>query len=122
MKNEEVVKAFVNGAIEGSNSTKSLRIVKGVRDIVEVKRTFLYSYNTPIGYRVWNVTTDKFFIVNKKFSKTTSRHQNLLKKEIQKYSIDYDDVIICNLKDAMDYGLFQFILESQHLNTGLLYL
>ena len=74
MKNEDIIENFVDGAEAGR--TKNVFIEDNV--------LYSYGYHFPMAMRI----KDGYFIVNKdKYSSTTSRHQNILLRKINKDKI-----------------------------------
>lgn len=115
MKNSEIIEMFVHGGESGHNSTGSLRIVRNDKGIS--KCTYLYSYATPIAYRVYDKSFGvRYYLVTKKFSTTTSRHQHMLKEEIKFFM----DGAVTPLTDTYLYEAFKSLLNSNHMEIGRL--
>lgn len=120
MKSENVIKLFVNGATSGISERGTVAIVKGQRDIVDVKRTFLYVCNTPIAYRVWDVSVDKFYIVDTPISRTINKYKEILKAVIKEYASTFEDTVVNIIDDVESHEKFKHFIESLNLYTGKL--
>ena len=79
MKNEELINKYVNNTTN-SLKTFNLRCINNI----------LYSYNEPISW--FDEGTQTFYLTTMYFSKTTNKHYNLLKKELNYYNKRFKEV------------------------------
>ena len=80
MTNEQVAKTFANNCLFNKNeyaSTANLHI----------NHNLYISYSTPIAK--YDIEQNKFILTNKKYSVTTSRHLNYLKRYLEKFNVEY---------------------------------
>ena len=71
MKNKDIIRRFLNKGGDASNYSKNLHIIGNK----------LINYSTIIA--MWD--NGKLLISNRKYSPTTSKHQNMIKREYPDY-------------------------------------
>lgn len=80
MTNEQVAKTFANNWILNKNeyaSTANLHF----------NHNLYISYSTPIAK--YDIEQNKFILTNKKYSVTTTKHLNCLKRYLEKLNVEY---------------------------------
>ena len=70
MRKEELLKAFIEGNEKGKGSN------------LRIEGKFLFNYSTIIAYRI---EKDIIIVNSEKYSQTTTKNQNILKREAGEY-------------------------------------
>lgn len=97
MRNNELVKAFLNGATEGKGSN------------LRIEGRKLINYSTVIAYKI---KTKGILLNGQNYSPTTSRHQNQIRREFDKYGV-YGYLYECDTEEDFNKNMREFESEGK---------
>ena len=75
MKNLEVIQAFIRGETKGHTTH------------LKIDGNKLINYSTPICWRVWECGHWRFILNARRYSNTTTRIQNMIRRSIPKFAL-----------------------------------
>lgn len=100
---KKVIEKFIFGS-NTTDNTQKRRELNYIASLTQNKGLILKSYNTIISAKKNNI----FFISNRKYSTTTSKQVNELKKQLKKYGFNYK--MVFDVPFYVDYDKLEEVM------------